>query len=260
MKLRLKVAALPLSLALISGMAACSSDTPKDASPSEMSSAAVATSSASVTASASSAAPAPESSKSGSANIHTNAELEKIAAGLKDPDGEGMKVLTNAELEKGMESFKKTLAETKVSPENCQAVLASNQQVPEGFSYAGANATDVGTGAILSVALMSGPQSTVTAQMKAVDKQADSCKEFTIAIAGQSFEASKKSLNASSIGESTNASLVTEKLPDGQSLQVMVLQASKGSSIAQAIFTAPEVPEEALTLLQDLVNQALAAM
>jgi hypothetical protein len=84
------------------------------------------------------------------------------------------------------------------------------------------------------------------------------CADFTMEVQGQKVKSKAEVLHVDTSAEKTYSSLMTQTLPNGQTMATVVVMGVNGGLSATAVATGPGVTKGSATDLARMVNDALA--
>lgn len=239
---------LSIGAAAILALAACSGPAPAtDGSQAEQNSA------------GESAAQKPAEQKV-EAKEYTEPELSAMLAGLKDANGVALTPLPAAELAKGQELQKTTMANIVITPEECRAFANSSAELPEGSVYVGGMWTgDAATGSGTAVTLLSAKPELLSETLDRASGQDGACSTFSMEIAGQKVDTSLKEISVDTAAESETARMITQNMPGGQVSNTVSVVALNGGLLVSVVKLGTDTKEASAAALATIVDQILAA-
>lgn len=194
------------------------------------------------------------------AKEYTEAELTAILSGLKDGQGNPLTMIPADVLAKGTEDTKKTLADVKITPEECRVFASSNAELPSGSVFAaGTWVGDAATGAATAVTLLSAKPELLSATLDRAASKRGVCDNFSMEVAGQAVDTTLKSLTVDTAADSESATLINQNVAGGMTINTVTVEALQGGLLISVVQLGPDTQETAAAELAKVVDQILAA-
>ncbi|VXC18218.1 conserved exported hypothetical protein [Arthrobacter sp. 9AX] len=231
-----KVPALGLTAAAMIALAGCTGGGGGAASPT-----------ATQTASAS-------ASKAAEAKVYTEDELRNLISGMKDGDGNELKLYSKEQVDQGGNIANLLLSTATVDPSDCKDIAT-------------AGLLDKVESGDISVALSEGDQPrTLSAQSGSEGKSAvevldgisgkmDQCDKFSVTALGKTYEVTSEELQADTDADKTFGTLSTRSGENGQKL--MQVSAAEGRLLVVATKGGANLGDPDQKELEDLINDVL---
>lgn len=214
-------------------------------------------SSSSSSSSSSEAATAAPSGPAGSGSEELTAVLETISA----PDGTPLTVVPADQLGSVMQQGLQALEGVTVTPAECDVLLDSALQTPEGAQYAVgiAISPDAASSTSVTIVELDGAEDLVRSQQEDAEALAASCSTYQLELMGQTFSAESAQVETVNEGAVSRGATGTVTLPTGQKQNTTTVSAARGSISVTAASQATDAPSADVAVLEDLVDQVLAA-
>ncbi|MCQ6269692.1 hypothetical protein M8J71_04220 [Pseudarthrobacter sp. R1] len=229
-----KVPALGLMTAAMIALAGCTGGGGGSASPT-----ATETASASATA---------------EAKVYSEDELRELISGMKDEDGNELKLYSKEQVDQGGNIANLLLSTATVDPEDCKDIAT-------------AGLLDTVESGEIAVALSEGDQPrTVSAQsgsegpdavevLDEISGKMDQCATFSVTALGQTYEVTSEELQADTDAEKTFGTLSTRSGENQQKL--MQVSAAEGRLLVVATKSGANLGDPDQKELEDLINEVL---
>ena len=231
-----KVSALGVVTAAMLALAGCSGGGSGTASPSG-------TTSASASA-----------SPTASAKAYSEDELRNLISGMKDADGNELKLYSKEQVDQGGNIANLLMSTATIDPKDCKDIAT-------------AGLLDKVESGDVAVALSEGNQPrTLSAQsgsegpdavktLNDISGKMDQCAKFTVSALGQKYEVSSKELQADTDADKTFATVSTRSGDNQQKL--MQVSAAQGRLLVVATKSGTDVGDQDKKELEDLINAVL---
>ena len=231
-----KVSALGVVTAAMLALAGCSGGGSGTASPSG-------TTSASASA-----------SPTASAKAYSEDELRNLISGMKDADGNELKLYSKEQVDQGGNIANLLMSTATIDPKDCKDIAT-------------AGLLDKVESGDVAVALSEGNQPrTLSAQsgsegpdavktLNDISGKMDQCAKFTVSALGQKYEVSSQELQADTDADKTFATVSTRSGDNQQKL--MQVSAAQGRLLVVATKSGTDVGDQDKKELEDLINAVL---
>ena len=231
-----KVSALGVVTAAMLALAGCSGGGSGTASPSG-------TTSASASA-----------SPTASAKVYSEDELRNLISGMKDADGNELKLYSKEQVDQGGNIANLLMSTATIDPKDCKDIAT-------------AGLLDKVESGDVAVALSEGNQPrTLSAQsgsegpdavktLNDISGKMDQCAKFTVSALGQKYEVSSQELQADTDADKTFATVSTRSGDNQQKL--MQVSAAQGRLLVVATKSGTDVGDQDKKELEDLINAVL---
>lgn len=231
-----KVSALGVVTAAMLALAGCSGGGSGTASPSG-------TTSASASA-----------SPSASAKVYSEDELRNLISGMKDADGNELKLYSKEQVDQGGNIANLLMSTATIDPKDCKDIAT-------------AGLLDKVESGDVAVALSEGNQPrTLSAQsgsegpdavktLNDISGKMDQCAKFSVSALGQKYEVSSQELQADTDADKTFATVSTRSGDNQQKL--MQVSAAQGRLLVVATKSGTDLGDKDKKELEDLINDVL---
>lgn len=231
-----KVSALGVVTAAMLALAGCSGGGSGTASPSG-------TTSASASA-----------SPSASAKVYSEDELRNLISGMKDADGNELKLYSKEQVDQGGNIANLLMSTATIDPKDCRDIAT-------------AGLLDKVENGDVAVALSEGNQPrTLSAQsgsegpdavktLNDISGKMDQCAKFSVSALGQKYEVSSQELQADTDADKTFATVSTRSGDNQQKL--MQVSAAQGRLLVVATKSGTDLGDKDKKELEDLINDVL---
>ncbi|WP_240471942.1 hypothetical protein [Pseudarthrobacter phenanthrenivorans] len=231
-----KVSALGVVTAAMLALAGCSGGGSGTASPSG-------TTSASASA-----------SPSASAKVYSEDELRNLISGMKDADGNELKLYSKEQVDQGGNIANLLMSTATIDPKDCKDIAT-------------AGLLDKVESGDVAVALSEGNQPrTLSAQsgsegpdavktLNDISGKMDQCAKFSVSALGQKYEVSSQELQADTDADKTFATVSTRSGDNQQEL--MQVSAAQGRLLVVATKSGTDLGDKDKKELEDLINDVL---
>ena len=231
-----KVSALGVVTAAMLALAGCSGGGSGTASPSG-------TTSASASA-----------SPSASAKVYSEDELRNLISGMKDADGNELKLYSKEQVDQGGNIANLLMSTATIDPKDCKDIAT-------------AGLLDKVENGDVAVALSEGNQPrTLSAQsgsegpdavktLNDISGKMDQCAKFSVSALGQKYEVSSQELQADTDADKTFATVSTRSGDNQQKL--MQVSAAQGRLLVVATKSGTDLGDKDKKELEDLINDVL---
>jgi hypothetical protein len=193
-------------------------------------------------------------SKTAEAKVYTEDELRELISGMKDGDGNELKLYSKEQVDQGGNIANLLLSTATVDPSDCKDIAT-------------AGLLDKVESGDIAVALSEGDQPrTLSAQSGSEGKDAvevldgisgkmDQCAKFSVTALGQKYEVNSEELQADTDAEKTFATLSTRSGENQQKL--MQVSAAEGRLQVVATKSGANLGDPDQKELEDLINDVL---
>lgn len=228
-----KVPALGLSTAALLALAACTGGGGGSASPS-----------------------ATDAATEGSeAKVYSEDELRDLISGMKDADGNELKLYSKEQVDQGGNMAKLLLGTAKVDPADCKDIATAGLlESVESGSVAVALSEGDEPRSLSAQSGSDGPDAVEA--LREVSGKMEQCDKFTVEAVGQKYEVTSEELDAQTDAEETFAT--TSKRTGAEQEQLMQVSAAEGRLLVVATKSGSNLDDEDKKELEDLINEVLA--
>jgi hypothetical protein len=243
-----------LAACALLGLTACSGGE-EEAAPAPSSAAAPSSSASSAPDSAPSASSSAAPTGSGSEEL--TAVLETVSA----PDGTPLTVVPADQLDSVMQQGLQALEGVTVTPAECDALLDNAMNTPEGAKYAVgiALAPDGLSTTSVTIVELDGAEDEVRTRQAEAQALAETCSTYRIEAQGQTVTAESAQVETVNDGAVSQGATGVITLPTGQKQNTTTVSAARGSISVTAMSQTVDSPSAEVSVLEDLVDQVLAA-
>jgi hypothetical protein len=198
--------------------------------------------------------PTATASKTAEAKVYTEDELRELISGMKDDDGNELKLYSKEQVDQGGNIANLLLSTATVDPADCKDIAT-------------AGLLDKVESGEVAVALSEGDQPrTLSAQsgsegpdaVEVLDKisgKMDQCAKFSVTALGQKYEVNSEELQADTDAEKTFGTLSTRSGENQQKL--MQVSAAEGRLLVVATKSGANLGDPDQKELEDLINDVL---
>jgi hypothetical protein len=188
------------------------------------------------------------------AKIYSEDELRELISGMKDEDGNELKLYSKEQVDQGGNIANLLLSTATVDPEDCKDIAT-------------AGLLDTVESGEIAVALSEGDQPrTVSAQsgsegpdavevLDEISGKMDQCATFSVTALGQTYEVTSEELQADTDAEKTFGTLSTRSGENQQKL--MQVSAAEGRLLVVATKSGANLGDPDQKELEDLINEVL---
>jgi len=201
-----------------------------------------------------SASETPTASATAEAKVYSEDELRGLISGMKDEDGNELKLYSKEQVDQGGNIANLLLSTATVDPEDCKDIAT-------------AGLLDKVESGDVAVALSEGDQPrTLSAQsgsegqdavevLDEISGKMDQCSTFSVQALGQTYEVNSEELQADTNAEQTFATLSTRSGENQQKL--MQVSAAEGRLLVVATKSGADLGDPDQKELEDLINEVL---
>ncbi|UZX02268.1 hypothetical protein F8G81_06285 [Arthrobacter sp. CDRTa11] len=201
--------------------------------------------------------PSPTATTTGNsqAKAYTEDELRDLISGMKDAEGNELKLYSKEQVDQGGTIAEKLMTTATVEPEDCKSIATAGllDEVENG-DVAVAVSESAMPRTLSAQSSSSGPAGVEL--LREVKGKLGQCSDFTIEVLGQRHEVSSESLEAKTNGEETFATVSTRNGDTGEML--MQVSAAEGRLLVVATKTGADLRDPDREELEGLVNEVLA--
>jgi len=188
------------------------------------------------------------------AKVYSEDELRELISGMKDEDGNELKLYSKEQVDQGGNIANLLLSTATVDPEDCKDIAT-------------AGLLDTVESGEIAVALSEGDQPrTVSAQsgsegpdavevLDGISGKMDQCATFSVTALGQTYEVNSEELQADTDAEKTFGTLSTRSGENQQKL--MQVSAAEGRLLVVATKSGANLGNPDQKELEDLINEVL---
>jgi hypothetical protein len=188
------------------------------------------------------------------AKVYSEDELRELISGMKDEDGNELKLYSKEQVDQGGNIANLLLSTATVDPEDCKHIAT-------------AGLLDTVESGEIAVALSEGDQPrTVSAQsgsegpdavevLDGISGKMDQCATFSVTALGQTYEVNSEELQADTDAEKTFGTLSTRSGENQQKL--MQVSAAEGRLLVVATKSGANLGDPDQKELEDLINEVL---
>ncbi|MGF9648443.1 hypothetical protein AAIH32_10740 [Pseudarthrobacter oxydans] len=188
------------------------------------------------------------------AKVYSEDELRELISGMKDEDGNELKLYSKEQVDQGGNIANLLLSTATVDPEDCKDIAT-------------AGLLDTVESGEIAVALSEGDQPrTVSAQsgsegpdavevLDEISGKMDQCATFSVTALGQTYEVNSEELQADTDAEKTFGTLSTRSGENQQKL--MQVSAAEGRLLVVATKSGANLGDPDQKELEDLINEVL---
>jgi hypothetical protein len=188
------------------------------------------------------------------AKVYSEDELRELISGMKDEDGNELKLYSKEQVDQGGNIANLLLSTATVDPEDCKDIAT-------------AGLLDTVESGEIAVALSEGDQPrTVSAQsgsegpdavevLDGISGKMDQCATFSVTALGQTYEVNSEELQADTDAEKTFGTLSTRSGENQQKL--MQVSAAEGRLLVVATKSGANLGDPDQKELEDLINEVL---
>lgn len=193
----------------------------------------------------------------GSGSEELSAVLETISA----PDGTPLTVVPPDQLDSVMQQGMQLLEGATVTPTECNALLDSAMETPEGARYAVgiAVAPDGLTTTSVTIVELDGAEDQMRSKQEDVQALAETCSTYQIEVQGETVSAESAQVETANEGAVSQGATGVITLPTGQKQNTTTVSAARGAISVTAVNQTVDSPSAEMAVLEDLVDQVLAA-
>ncbi|MDQ0674489.1 MULTISPECIES: hypothetical protein [Micrococcaceae] len=193
-------------------------------------------------------------SKTAEAKVYTEDELRELISGMKDDDGNELKLYSKEQVDQGGNIANLLLSTATVDPADCKDIAT-------------AGLLDKVESGEVAVALSEGDQPrTLSAQsgsdgpdavevLDGISGKMDQCAKFSVTALGQKYEVNSEELQADTDAEKTFGTLSTRSGENQQKL--MQVSAAEGRLLVVATKSGANLGDPDQKELEDLINEVL---
>jgi hypothetical protein len=198
--------------------------------------------------------PTATASKTAEAKVYTEDELRELISGMKDDDGNELKLYSKEQVDQGGNIANLLLSTATVDPADCKDIAT-------------AGLLDKVESGEVAVALSEGDQPrTLSAQsgsegpdavevLDGISGKMDQCAKFSVTALGQKYEVNSEELQADTDAEKTFGTLSTRSGENQQKL--MQVSAAEGRLLVVATKSGANLGDPDQKELEDLINDVL---
>ncbi|WP_228404458.1 hypothetical protein [Pseudarthrobacter sp. L1SW] len=188
------------------------------------------------------------------AKVYSEDELRELISGMKDDDGNELKLYSKEQVDQGGNIANLLLSTATVDPADCKDIAT-------------AGLLDTVESGSVAVALSEGDQPrTVSAQsgsegpdavevLDGISGKMDQCAKFSVSALGQKYEVNSEELKAETAAEKTFATLSTRSGENQEKL--MQVSAAQGRLLVVATKSGANLGDPDQKELEDLINEVL---
>lgn len=193
-------------------------------------------------------------SSTASARVYSEAELRNLVSGLKDSDGNELKLYSQDQVNQGKDLGKLLLSTATVDPSDCKSIATAGL----------VNSVENGSVAVAisdsqqprTVSAQSGSQGPDAEQiLKDIEGKMDKCSTFTVEAVGQKVTVASKQLQAKTEADETFGTVSTRG--GNNSDMLMQVSGGKGRLLVVATKSGGNLGDSDQKELEDLVNKVL---
>lgn len=189
------------------------------------------------------------------AKVYSEDELRDLISGMKDADGNELKLYSKEQVDQGGNMAKLLLGTAKVDPADCkQIATAGLLDSVESGSVAVALSEGDEPRSLSAQSGSDGPDAVEA--LREVSGKMDQCAKFTVEAVGQKYEVTSEELQAQTDAEETFAT--TSKRTGAEQEQLMQVSAAEGRLLVVATKSGSDLGDEDKKELEDLINEVLA--
>lgn len=189
------------------------------------------------------------------AKVYSEDELRELISGMKDADGNELKLYSKEQVDQGGNMAKLLLGTAKVDPADCKDIATAGLlESVESGSVAVALSEGDEPRSLSAQSGSDGPDAVEA--LREVSGKMEQCAKFTVEAVGQKYEVTSEELDAQTDAEETFAT--TSKRTGAEQEQLMQVSAAEGRLLVVATKSGSNLDDEDKKELEDLINEVLA--
>ncbi len=184
-----------------------------------------------------------------------------MLATISMPDGIPLTIVPAEQLAALSQQGLQSIEGVVVTPEECGAVLEAAAHMPEGTRYAvgaAVNPTDQST-TIITITQLDGAEELIKSQQGDAETRAGICSTYQVELQGETATGESTVVETTTEGAISMGARGVLTLPTGQKQNTTTVSAARGSISVAVISQSVDSPTADITVLEDLVDQVLAA-